>query len=418
MNLKTLYISYFGIREPLVQTQVVAYLREIANNSDIEVHLVTFEPNFKQEWTDEQIEDERRRLAADGITWYCFPYHKSPSAPATLYDVFVAARFIRKLVREKGINVLHARGHIPVLMATTANRGGNCRIIFDIRGLVADEYADAGVFAHNSPPYKAMKWIENLGLRKADQTVVLTEKMRDYLVENDLMKAEKIEVIPCCVEFSRIENSEIQLPPTERFELIYAGSVSGLYLLEEMCGFFLELKKRKPDAFFRILTKHPADETAKTFQKLGIAANDFEILSVAPSEVGTYIKQAKLAISFRKSTFAQIAASPTKIPEYLAVGLPVVSNSGIGDTDALIENERVGVIVEDLSRAGYAEAVDKALELLEDKTLFDRCVETAHSVFDLKTVGRNGYLNVYRKLSNESNGRQKNAARITTKQEI
>jgi glycosyltransferase involved in cell wall biosynthesis len=398
VNIKTLYISYFGIREPLVQTQVVAYLREIADGG-VTVHLVTFEPNFKQSWTPEQIEEERKKLAAQGIAWHCLAYHKRPSVPATLYDVTVGARFIRKLIRQEGINVLHARGHIPVLMASIANARRDGEIIFDIRGLVAEEYADAGIFPHGSPPFRAIKWIEKLGLKKAAQIVVLTNKMRDYLVKERSVKPEIIEVIPCCVDFSRIENAELRLPPSTRFELIYAGSVSGLYLLEEMCAFFLELKKRKPDAFFRILTKHPAEETAKAFRKLGIGENDYEVLSVKPSEVGTYIRQARLAISFRKSTFAQIAASPTKIPEYLAVGVPVVSNAGIGDTDALIENEKVGVTVSDLSPAGYAQAVDQALELLLDAALYERCVRVAHSGFDLKSVGRNGYLNVYKRLS-------------------
>ncbi|HLM02131.1 MAG TPA: glycosyltransferase [Pyrinomonadaceae bacterium] len=417
MNIKTLYISYFGIREPLVQTQVVAYLREIAGGG-VTVHLVTFEPNFKQSWTPAQIEDERKKLAAQGIRWHALAYHKSPSAPATVYDVMVGARFIRKIIRREGINALHARGHIPVLMASIANAGNDCRIIFDIRGLVAEEYADAGIFAHGSPPFKAIKWIEKLGLRKASQIVVLTNKMRDYLVGERDVDAEIIEVIPCCVDFSRIENAELSLPPSGRFELIYAGSVSGLYLLDEMCAFFLELKKRKPDAFFRILTKHPAAETAKSFQKLGIAESDYEVLSVKPSEVGTYIKQASLAISFRKSTFAQIAASPTKIPEYLAVGVPVVSNAGIGDTDALIEREKIGVTINDLSPEGYARAVDKALELLRDAALYDRCIRVAHEGFDLKTVGRNGYLNVYKKLSEALAVEPENLSGVRTEERI
>jgi glycosyltransferase involved in cell wall biosynthesis len=418
VNIKTLYISYFGIREPLVQTQVVAYLREIAAGG-VTVHLLTFEPNFKQSWTPQQIEEERKKLAAQGIEWHSLAYHKSPSVPATLYDVAVGTRFIKKLVRREGIDVLHARGHIPVLMAASAaSAGKDCRIIFDIRGLVAEEYADAGIFAHGSPPFRAIKWIERLGLKKASQIVVLTNKMRDYLVKERAVKPEIIEVIPCCVDFSRIENAELEVELSGRFELIYAGSVSGLYLLEEMCAFFLELKKRKPDAFFRILTKHPAEETAKAFQKLGIAESDYEVLSVKPSEVGTYIKQASLAISFRKSTFAQIAASPTKIPEYLAVGVPVVSNAGIGDTDALIEREKVGVIVSDLSPAGYAQAVDKALELLEDPSLYERCVRAAHDGFDLKTVGRNGYLNVYEKLSNARAVEPGNLAGVPTKERI
>ena len=41
--MNTLYICYFGLREPLVQSQVVPYLRELAA-SEIQPTLLTFEP--------------------------------------------------------------------------------------------------------------------------------------------------------------------------------------------------------------------------------------------------------------------------------------------------------------------------------------------------------------------------------------
>src|SRR5688572_15673029 len=40
---KTLYLCYFGVLEPLVQTQVLPYLREIRKGGT-EVSILTFEP--------------------------------------------------------------------------------------------------------------------------------------------------------------------------------------------------------------------------------------------------------------------------------------------------------------------------------------------------------------------------------------
>ena len=50
---RTLYICYFGVRQPLVQTQVIPYLLEIAKDR-IEISLLTFEPDFREKWTPEQ----------------------------------------------------------------------------------------------------------------------------------------------------------------------------------------------------------------------------------------------------------------------------------------------------------------------------------------------------------------------------
>lgn len=394
--MKTLYLCYFGLREPLVQTQVLPYLREIKKMDGIKVHLLTFEPDFRIKWTAEQIESEKVKLAEEDITWHFLPYHKRFSVPATLYDVLNGVRFAINSSRREKIDILHARAHIPMLMVLIASKITKSQTIFDIRGMMADEYADAGVWMENSKPFRFVKYIERKGIAKASQIVVLTSKFRDYLVSNGLKKTQNIEVIPCCMDFSRVKEASIK--KRERFELIYAGSVTGLYLLREMGSFFLELKKHKPNAFFRILTVSP-QSVSEVFDKLQISRNDYAATKVSAGEVPEYLKQAHLSISFRKATFSQIASSPTKIPEYLACGLPIISNYGIGDMDTLLEDEKVGVCLKDFDRNEISSAAKKVLELLDGDKIEEKCVKVAHKYFDLAVVGRNGYQNVYRRLA-------------------
>ncbi|MET0751970.1 MAG: glycosyltransferase [Pyrinomonadaceae bacterium] len=392
----TLYFCYFGLREPLVQTQVLPYLREIAKDG-IKVHLLTFEPDLKKKWTVGEIESEKRKLAGENIAWHCLAYHKRPTAPATMFDILNGARFAINLARREKIDVFHARAHVPVLMALLAARFTKSRILFDIRGLMAEEYADAGVWLENSKPFRFVKRVERKGIEKSSQIVVLTRRMRDYLIENNLKKAENIEVIPCCVDFSRIGQAD-EIEKNKRFELIYAGSVTGLYLLREMGAFFLELKKHKPDAFFQILTASEPRNVREVFEDLKISEADYAVEKVSPAEVPRRLKRAHLGISFRKSTFSQIAASPTKIPEYLACGLPVVSNSGIGDTDFLLETEKVGVCLKDFSRAETARAAGEIVGLLQEAEMPEKCVGAARANFDLSAVGGENYRKVYRRL--------------------
>lgn len=394
----TLYLCYFGLREPLVQTQVLPYLREIKKIDDLKVSLLTFEPDFKEKWTAEQIEAEKKKLAEENISWYCLPYHKRPSVPATLYDVMNGVRFVVILSRKEKIDIFHARAHIPLLMALIATKSIKSQIIFDIRGLMAEEYADAGIWQENSKTFRFIKRIERKGIEKAAQIVVLTNRMRDYLIENKLKKIGNVEVIPCCVDFSRVDRKGEIIEKNKRFELIYAGSVTGLYLLREMGSFFLELKKHKPNAFFRILTASPMPIVQETFNKLGISENDYAVAKVSPDEVPKYLKQAHLGISFRKPTFSQIAASPTKIPEYLANGLPVISNSGVGDIDILIESEQVGVIVQKFSKEDYQTTLEKIADLFQDENLSNHCYQVAYKHFSLEKIGGMKYRRLYRKL--------------------
>ena len=400
MKFHALYLCYFGLREPLVQTQVLPYLREIGKTKNLKISLLTFEPESKEKWTTKEIENKKRELAGHNISWHSLAYHKTPSAPATLYDVLNGARFIINLSRKEKIDILHARAHIPMQMAMLASKITKSKIIFDIRGLMAEEYADANVWQENSKPFRFVKHIERKGIEKASQIIVLTNRMCDYLVENGLKENERITVIPCCVDFSRVENATGENKKSKRFELIYAGTVTGLYLLKEMGIFFLELKKHRPDAFFQVLTGSPKEFVEETFAELGIKKNNFDVTKAAPSKVPSYLKAADLGISFRTPTFSQIASSPTKIPEYLACGLPVVSNYGIGDTDKLLENEKIGVCLKNFDGTEMALRTKEILKILGEDKISDKCIKTAYQYFDLINIGGKRYQEVYRRLMN------------------
>jgi Glycosyl transferase 4-like domain len=134
--MRTLYICYFGLREPLVQTQVLPYLRQLAR-AGLEVNLLTFEPELKESWPRAEADEWRARLQTDGIRWLSLAYHKRPSVPATVYDILAGARLAARLVRREGVEVLHARSHVPLAMALLAQRWTGCRLVFDIRGLMA-----------------------------------------------------------------------------------------------------------------------------------------------------------------------------------------------------------------------------------------------------------------------------------------
>ncbi|HEX8128773.1 MAG TPA: glycosyltransferase [Pyrinomonadaceae bacterium] len=434
--LKTLYLCYFGLREPLVQTQVLPYLRELRRGG-VEVHLLTFEPNRRAAWSPEDERAWRERLDGEGIRWHALAYHKSPSVLVTPYDILQGAWRAARLARAHGIDVLHARGHLPMAMALLARRWCKARLLFDIRGLLAEEYEEAGVWRKDSPQYRAVRAVERAGLKQSAQLIVLTRRLRDLLVEQGLARAEQIEVVPCCVDFGRFastqnegaarainedegavrafdETTAAQLLVSSardgsgdaegRFEVVTAGSVTGLYLLEEMGRFFLALKRLRPDAFLRILTMSSPTDAAATLERIGVDRADFHVGAVKPAEVPAFLQRARVGLSFRKATFSQIAASPTKIPEYLAAGLPTVCNAGIGDTDDILTREGVGVIVRDFDEQTLEEAARAALSLADEPGVRARAVETAHRYFDLARVGGVGYRNAYRRLAEESAG--------------
>ena len=96
---------------------------------------------------------------------------------------------------------------------------------------------------------------------------------------------------------------------------------------------------------------------------------------------------------------SKISSSPTKIGEYLAAGLPVVSTSGIGDVDELLEGPNVGVLVRRLEQADYEAAARDALELAADPEARERCRQVARETLSLEDVGVARYDDLYRQVA-------------------
>ena len=396
--MRTLYLCYFGVREPLVQTQVLPYLRQLTN-AGIVVTLLTFEPELKRRWNDESVEQQRLNLQKQGIAWEFRAYHKSPKMLATAFDVVAGAWHAVRLGRNRKIDVLHARSHIPMAMAILARRFTACRLIFDVRGLMAEEYVDIGNWKQDSLPFRAIKALERVGLRRADQIVVLTTRVAEWLIKEKSIDPGKIAVIPCCVDLASFKTGDLERGATTRLEIAYAGTVTGLHLLDEVGRFFLRLKTHRSNAFLRILTYEGTEQVRTTLEQIGLQPDDYWVGNVAPEEIPSYLQRAQIGISFRKPTFAQIAASPAKISEYLAAGLPVVSNSGIGDLDQLLSSEQVGCIVAEFDNEAYARAINEILSLVEGEGVRERCRAVAQRHFDLSGVGGKRYIDVYQRIA-------------------
>lgn len=405
---RTLYVCYFGLREPLVQTQVLPYLRQL-KSENVRVSLLTFEPRLSKTWTPDEIAKQRAALSAEGISWHCLKYHKWPSLPATIYDMAIGTWAILRIMRREGVDILHARNHVPAVMSAAAKKLKGGQLVFDIRGFMPEEYTDAGVWPENGYLYRGLKRVERYLLRVSDAFVLLTEKARDIVFpgcsDTDNF-GRPIEVIPCCVDFERFESAgqasreslRAELNVTGRRVIVYLGSFGGWYMTDEMTEFLAVAHSQDPTTFSMILTQSPRQIVIDRMSSLGIKEKNFMVTQVTPSEVPRYLKAADIAISFIKPCYSKQSSSPTKIAEYLASGLPVVCNTGVGDLDKLIEENHVGALLREFSSQGYLKALDEIEIMRRDETMAARLRGVARQEFDLSSVGRTRYRRLYERL--------------------
>jgi len=406
---RVLFISYNGMLEPLGQTQVLPYLRELAKRG-VKFTLLSFEKDnaFTAEGQ-RNCEALKRELLDQGIEWHWLRYHQRPSLPATLFDVLVGIRFASRLVQRNKIELVHARSYIPATIALALKRKFAIKMIFDIRGLMAEEYVDARHWPEGGLRYRITKATERRILAGTDAVVTLTERIWPIIKQWEGLKGRDVPhaVIPCCVDlslftFKQQERAKLraELDLDDRFTFVYSGSLDGWYLTEEMADFFASVVRNRNDAHLLWLTTGSRERVRQLMSARGISEDHFSIRTVAAREMPSYLAAGDAGLSFIKRCFSKLASSPTKNGEYLACGLPIVINSGIGDSDGLVHESQAGILIDNFNERDFDAAWTAIQELVNDPNIKAKARAAAERVFDLNSVGADRYARLYEALLN------------------
>jgi len=405
---RALFISYNGMLDPLGQTQVIPYLSELAKHG-LRFTLLSFErPSAFEKDGLAKSEELQLNLASQNIEWHSLRYHQTPSLPATMFDVANGVRYARRLIKRNNIELLHARSHIPATIALALKNHFNLKMIFDVRGLMADEYVDADHWTRGSVPYRLTKGIEQRALGKSEGLVTLTQAIWAIMKEWKVLagRADVVhEVIPCCADLQAFKFSQEdrdsrrrELGLMDRFVIVYSGSIDGWYLTEQMADFFAFERKHRSDAHALWLTPTKHERIRSLMQQRGVPETDYTVLSVAPRDVSAYLSASDAGLAFIKPCFSKIASSPTKYAEYLACGLPLIINAGIGDSESLLE-DNVGTFVSDFSESQLENAAVKIDHLVLDRdNTRQRTRQIAERKFDVSSVGVQRYLRLYERV--------------------
>ena len=405
---RVLYISYNGMLDPLGQSQVIPYLKELSKLG-VRFWLLSFErpPAFEEPGI-ERARLLRDELAQSGIEWHFLRYHQKPSLPATAYDVAMGIHLGKRLVRENKIQMVHARAHIPAVIAMRLKKRFGVKMIFDVRGLMADEYVDANHWRKDSLSYRITKSAEHRALHAADGIVTLTEKIWPIINAWDAVRGRSVihQVVPCCADLALFQFDQTardslraQLGITDRFVVVYSGSIDGWYLTEETADFFVTLRQQNADAHFLWLTPTRHERIRSLMQERRIPERNYSVIAALHRDVPAYLSAADAGLAFIKPCFSKLASSPTKYAEYLGCGLPLIINGGVGDSDDLIRKEHAGVLIEKFDVANYSHAATAIARFADNPAETRRKArEIAKLLFDSKEVGAARYAQLYERV--------------------
>lgn len=401
-------MSYDGLTDPLGQSQILPYILGLVS-AGYEFVIISVEKKDRYKKHHTAIDNFIHNKAID---WFPITYHQKPPILSTCYNLFVMRSKIKKILRFRGIDFIHCRSYLTALLALQFKKRHGTKYLFDMRGFWADERIEGGIWPMKFPYdwiYKFFKKKEKELMVNADQTVVLTQMAKDIILDR-IVKNHKppgITVIPCCVDsdlFSLSGKDSLfinQVKDKLGFEgkgpiLNYVGSLGTWYMLEEMLKFFKCFKHHFPQAFFLIVTIDGSEELDRMIEENSLDKNSIATIAGSREQMPSLISLADYSIFFIKPTFSKQASSPTKQGEIMCMGIPIITNSGIGDTDLIMEESNSGILIEGFNRKNY----ENAVKLIKRNT-FDPADIRSHGLkhFDLR-ASVNKYKGVYRKILN------------------
>jgi glycosyltransferase involved in cell wall biosynthesis len=394
---RVLYVAYWGGAEPLGRSLVLPAVRRLALLG-VDVTLVTFEK--PGDWIRRSETDAiQASLDSAGIRWLPLRYHKRPKVPATLFDV--ARGVVRGLLaRDRGrFDVVHARTFVGGLMGMMLAPALGAKLVYHNEGFYPDEQVDGGVWKRGSLAHRTAGWLERRLYSRAEGIIAVSQRGREEVERfpDVRRRSTPVVVVPSCV------NLELFRPPAARpkrrpgLRFVYIGSVGARYMLDAIARFVALASRELGQVEIRVLTRESPELVRSVLLGGGLAPQSFSVGFIPHEKIPEEVARHDVGLFFLTRGLSEHGCSPTKIGEYWACGLPVVSTANVSDTDEIIRRERVGAILSGHSEEHYRNALGELLALLDEPDLARRCRRAAEEHYDL-SAGCARQVELYRRI--------------------
>lgn len=406
--MRILYVTYDGLTDPIGQSQILPYLAGCAGRGH-DITVISFEKADRMAQDGKRV---REQCDAQHIDWLPQRFHAKPPILSKGHDLWAMKRSVRRAIRTlDSFDLLHARSYQAGWVGLEIKRASGLPLLFDMRGFWVDQRREGGRWSDAHPIgrflYRQWKNREAQMVREADHMVVLTEAARNEIMNWPCYGGQPISVIPCCADFELFApagatdavaiKSELGFGPDDPV-LAYLGSTGTVYRYDAHLMLYDRIRTRDPRARLLHIGSDSADYIIRMAADLGIrlSPGDLVVRHAARGEVGRLLSAADVGTAFCADRFSSKGVSPTKVGEYLACGVPVISNDAVGDSAALLHELGCGHSLPDFSEAALDEAAEQFFHWRGTDRLALR--QRAQSMFDLKLAIK-GYGMVYDSLA-------------------
>jgi len=381
-----LYIVYWGATEPLGQAVTLPLVKRLAK-TNAKIILITFEKSSDLEKT-EAMDEIQKKFKEWGIQWFPLRYHKSPQLLAKTWDILNGVFQSLRILASQKVSIIHAQTMMGVVIGTLVSWISSAKLVYQKESYYAREKIEGGYWKAGSLRDRVVRLWEKIILSQTDAMTVLTERdlafTKKYMAKR-LSRDIPLALVRVGVDLDRFSPTLIQPRIDQKtFRFVYNGSVGGRYLIQKLGEFVGESFRIDNGVRLKFLSKAPQETILRYLKPSGLPQEVVSVQNLDPFQMGKTIVLQHVGLCFLKQGFATRMCSPTKIPEYLACGLPIVMTANIGDFDQIIHREKIGVIVREHSQKCYIDTFLELKELLKDEDLSQRCRRISEIYFDVQ----------------------------------
>ncbi|MBD99343.1 MAG: hypothetical protein CMO34_05825 [Verrucomicrobia bacterium] len=401
---KILFICIDGLTDPLGQSQIIPYFNGLSRLGH-DVMLLSAEKSINLEQNRSTIE---QILQDTSIKWEFIHYRNRPPLISSCMNYAALKRKAIKLMAKYQFDVVHCRSVMPAMIGHALKLKFGNKLIFDMRGFWADERIEGKLWNLKHPIYNYLyrffKKKERQLFEVSDYIISLTENGKEFIYKHFNTK-NNFQVIPCAADLNHFDPRRIPENELDKlrdslgidkdtYVLTYIGSLGTRYRLKDMLRFFKFLQQEMSNCKFLFVTKSDPTQITDSCDDLNISREHLIITSSNYQNIPHYIALADASIFFIVTSFSGKAVSPTKQAEVMGMGLPIVANEGLGDTDRILLESGTGVLIEGYDNESLENAVSKLITFNKSK---EEVREEAMKRFALEhAIGK--YAEVYQKL--------------------
>lgn len=405
-----LFISYDGMTDPLGQSQVIPYLQGLSK-AGFKIFLLSCE---KKEVFQQHKKHIQQLLDQSKITWIPLNYTKKPPVISTLLDIVKLRKAARRIHREHKLDMVHTRPGVPALVGLWMKKTMGVKFLNDIREFYADSRVEGGMWNTRIPMYMTIynffKKKETEAVEKSDGIVCLTYAAESIIKEWSAYKPNTpLEVIPCSADLQLFKaetvseqdketlRAELQIGAAD-FVISYLGSIGGWYLTAEMMHFCKILSDKIPNLKLFFISPHRHDEIKAAAAKFGIPADKIIIRKANRQQVPLMLSLSRYSVFFIKPCYSKLSSSPTKHGEIMAMGIPLITNSGVGDVEMIVTKYQSGIVINEFTDEEFKTA---ALKVASGQQYRSSGIRHGAEEFYSLDVAIEKYIRIYNSILNQ-----------------